>query len=383
MGLERLVVPIEWKAADDDQTLEGFASTFGNVDLQGDIVVKGAFKKTIANIKANGIPLLADHIPSTAHVLGTIFDAEERDKGLWIKAKLSKAPSAQDTRTKLIEGHLKKMSIGYETMDHAFEDTKDGQRVRLLKELKLWETSVVVMPANPAATISRVKSVVAELGDDDRKALIHEIASPQDIETADPTYRSEVESKATVNEIRQQLATALRNDVSMNKDRWRWIRDFDASHVWFEDESPAESAIFEQTYSVSASGGVTLTGEPVKVRAVTTYIPVDETGAKNAPADEAEAKAAPTAPVADEAAPPPDEGASGWDRWSSEALLADRDPQAIADSAHVAGLAKRLELFEDFLKQADAPRPVATRAELSERLASLESSSDVESVPSR
>lgn len=136
MGLERLVVPIEWKAADDDQTLEGFASTFGNVDLQGDVVVKGAFKKTIANIKANGIPLLADHIPSTAHVLGTIFDAEERDKGLWIKARLSKAPSAQDTRTKLIEGHLKKMSIGYETMDHAFEDTKDGQRVRLLKELK-------------------------------------------------------------------------------------------------------------------------------------------------------------------------------------------------------------------------------------------------------
>jgi len=438
MSLETMVVAIEWKASDDDQTLEGYASTFGNVDRQGDVVVKGAFKKTIANIKANGIPLLADHIPSTAHVLGTIFAAEEREGGLWIKARLSKAPSAQDVRTKLLEGHLKKMSIGYEAMDHAYED-RDGQRVRLLKEIKLWETSVVVMPANPQAAISRVKSVVDTLAPDDRQKLVDELASEwrgPELGGGDPAgvreprrpkpsagsegmalrpvmddYRHQVESesKATVNEIREQIQAAIRKAIPTGDNRYRWIRDFDASHVWFEDDSSAGPGIFEQTYTVSASGAVALTGEPVKVRAVTTYIPVDETGPKNdAAAGEAEAKAAPTAAVADEAAPPSDEDVPGWDRWASEAVLAGRDPEAKADPAKRAGLAKRLELFEEFLTQHDAPVDPTVRAgmskrlelmeddlrrseaassgartELADRLASLESPSAAESVPAR
>src|SRR5699024_11634335 len=46
--MERMTVDIEWKAAaDDDGTLEGYASTFGNVDLGQDVVEKGAFLDTI------------------------------------------------------------------------------------------------------------------------------------------------------------------------------------------------------------------------------------------------------------------------------------------------------------------------------------------------
>jgi HK97 family phage prohead protease len=184
--LEHMVVPIEWKADDSDQnTLVGYASTFGNVDLGGDVVVKGAFDKTIENIKVNGIPLLADHMPSTASVLGTIYDAEPDEKGLRIWARISKAPSAQDTAVKLREGHLSKMSIGYETMDDAWED-KDGQRVRLLKEIKLWETSVVVFPMNPKATITRVKSVLDALDPEDRKAVLDQITDLSAQEPSEP-----------------------------------------------------------------------------------------------------------------------------------------------------------------------------------------------------
>lgn len=171
--LEYLVVPIEWKAADDgdENTLVGYASTFGNVDLGGDVVVKGAFTKSVETIKAgNGIPLLADHVASTASVLGTIYDAEQDGKGLKITARISKAPSAQDTAVKLREGHLSKLSIGYESMDDAYED-RDGMRVRLLKDIKLWETSVVVFPMNPKATISRVKTFAEGIPAAERKAL--------------------------------------------------------------------------------------------------------------------------------------------------------------------------------------------------------------------
>ena len=205
MDIERMVVPIEWKATDDDHVMEGYASTFGNVDLGGDVVVRGAFAKTIAALKANGgIPLLADHVAMTASVLGTIFDAKETrtggptgQGGLWVKANISRAPSAEDTRTKMVEGHLNKMSIGYEAMDYAFEDHEDGQRVRLLKEVKLWESSVVVFPMNPAAVISRVKSILDSADVSTRQAVLDGIVeTPAGDEPAAPATSGGEEDKA-------------------------------------------------------------------------------------------------------------------------------------------------------------------------------------------
>ena len=169
--MERMTVGVEWKASGaDDGTLEGYASTFGNVDLGMDVIEKGAFTDTIRHIKSEGIPLLADHDASTGSVLGTIYDAREDAHGLLIKARFSSAPSAQDVRTKLVEGHLTKMSIGYEPQKFAFED-RDGQTIRLLQKIALWETSVVVFPMNPQATIERVKSLAGTLDTDGRKAL--------------------------------------------------------------------------------------------------------------------------------------------------------------------------------------------------------------------
>lgn len=178
MTIQRMTVPVEWKslsdipdgelpaewvelkAKDDGNTLVGYASTFDNVDLGGDAVQPGAFTKTLDNIKSNGIPLLADHMMATAYVLGTVADGKEDAKGLLILAPMSKAPSAQDTATKLREGHLSKLSIGYETMAESFED-RNGQRVRLLHEVKLHEVSVVVFPMNPEATVQGVKTLMA------------------------------------------------------------------------------------------------------------------------------------------------------------------------------------------------------------------------------
>lgn len=191
--LEHLVVPIEWKSwteaeqlpdewkaeanANDGNTLIGYASTFGNVDLGGDVVMPGAFTKstTAINAKGGGIPLLADHVAETASVLGTINGAFEDDHGLVIKARISQAPSAQDTAVKLREGHLSKLSIGYETMNDSYED-RDGVKVRLLEDVKLWETSVVVFPMNPEATVSRMKTLFEGLGaGPERKALLADL----------------------------------------------------------------------------------------------------------------------------------------------------------------------------------------------------------------
>lgn len=190
--MDRMTVAIEWKALgaaqhpfevkaeeNDGNTLIGYASTFGNVDLGGDVVVKGAFDKSITRIKAEGIPLLADHIASTASLLGTINDAAADSKGLIIKARISSAPSAQDTAVKLREGHLSKLSIGYESMDDSLEE-RDNRTVRLLKEIKLWETSVVVFPMNPEAAVSGMKAMVLEyLSEAERKTLADKLAEAE------------------------------------------------------------------------------------------------------------------------------------------------------------------------------------------------------------
>jgi len=335
--MERLIVPIEWKAAADDSgTLEGYLAVFGNIDLGGDVIEKGAFKKTIANIKANGIPLLADHVASVSSVLGTIFDAREDDHGLYVKARFSAAPSAQDVRIKLVEGHLGRMSIGYAPEKFSYGE-KDGKSVRFLKEIKLWEGSVVVFPMNPEAVVSRVKSLADTLDARTRAALASELAE-----------------KATANETRDQLDSLVRDAYGADGVDV-WIRDWDDTKVWFTVMSADDVSTYEQAYETTEDG-YSLTGDRVKVRPVTSYVPDTKTATitdppktGEQPADEA-GEGASDEGAREQAGDEPaggatDEGAH-WDRWASEALLNGTDPDATADPATVAGLRTLLELNE-------------------------------------
>lgn len=163
MSKQTLVVPVEWKADDEDANLlEGYASTFGNVDLQFDVVAQGAFKNTLARVRKGEVPLLADHMASVRNVLGTLVEASEDAKGLRIKARFASDPDAQAIRQKMLDGHVSKMSIGYEPMQWRYETRDNDTRVRVLEDVKLWEVSAVVFPANPEAVIDRVKSAVRE-----------------------------------------------------------------------------------------------------------------------------------------------------------------------------------------------------------------------------
>ena len=47
MEIKKLSCPFELKAISDDGVFEGYGAVFGNEDSQGDIIVKGAFAKTL------------------------------------------------------------------------------------------------------------------------------------------------------------------------------------------------------------------------------------------------------------------------------------------------------------------------------------------------
>jgi HK97 family phage prohead protease len=153
--MERKAFATEFKVSGDGRTVEGYASTFGNVDLVGDVVMPGAYKKTIAQRK-NRIRVLRDHEAP----IGVLVDAVEDSKGLHTITRLSDTPLGNETLTLLRDGAIDSMSIGYAPLVKDYTQ-KDGQQVRLLKEIRLDEVSYVTFPANEEAGVVAVKQIEA------------------------------------------------------------------------------------------------------------------------------------------------------------------------------------------------------------------------------
>ncbi len=152
----------------DQGMFTGFGSTFGGEpDDYGDVVMKGAFQKTISNGGRNknyNIPILWQH--NSGDVLGKWMELRETEKGLEVTGQLNlKLQKAQEAQELLKMGVLS-LSIGYDVMrdeegnvlKEAIEYSKD-RKIRYLKDLSLFEISLVTFPANIRATITSVKDV--------------------------------------------------------------------------------------------------------------------------------------------------------------------------------------------------------------------------------
>ena len=100
------------KANDDELTIEGYASVFGNVDSYGDIVVKGAFENSLKQRK----PLfLFNH--NQDKILGHFKLIEEREYGLYVVTQFNKHVAESVEKYYLCKsGDLSGMSIGYLTV---------------------------------------------------------------------------------------------------------------------------------------------------------------------------------------------------------------------------------------------------------------------------
>lgn len=152
------------KAAEDPGAVDtggltGYLSTFGNVDEGKDIVVSGAFKKTLEDNPVK--PLIWHHDPSEPSKVVGSFTAKEDVRGLFIDADFLPDPDSQNVRMKckaLRERGVKLgLSIGYQIIRSAWDKVK-GESVRLLQELKLNEGSLTLFPMNEMALVSGVKS---------------------------------------------------------------------------------------------------------------------------------------------------------------------------------------------------------------------------------
>lgn len=143
---------------DEDGIIEGYASTFGNIDLGLDIVDKGAFKKSIQETGGK-VPILADHDPRKQ--IGFNLEAKEDDTGLFVRGQLDVkenqlARERFSLAKKAIEiGAKSGLSIGFMTIKE--EPDRDKPAVRHLKEVKLMEFSFVTFPMNTEAMVTDAK----------------------------------------------------------------------------------------------------------------------------------------------------------------------------------------------------------------------------------
>ena len=85
-------------------------------------------------------------------------------------------------------------------------------------------------------------------------------------------------SETAVSDLRAALADAL-NAAYGGETSYVSVRDFDpnAGRVWFWYENPNGSGTYQVDYTTDESGSVTLTGDPIEVRATTVYVPVAAT----------------------------------------------------------------------------------------------------------
>jgi HK97 family phage prohead protease len=149
--MEQLNCSVEIKSITDQGQFQGLASVYGNVDLGGDVVVAGAFQKTLAD-RGGEVPILWQHDLKSPIGLGKLTDTAN---GLAIEGQLILAdvPKAREAYSLLKAKVLRGLSIGYDSIK---SDVKDG--IRFLRELKLYEVSLVTVAMNELAQVSAVKA---------------------------------------------------------------------------------------------------------------------------------------------------------------------------------------------------------------------------------
>lgn len=143
----------ELKALKDRQ-FEGYGSVFGNVDYGGDVVIQGAFAKTLADHKDRGVLPQMFWMHQMDKVPGKWLAMEEDTKGLYVKGEFVNTPLGDEIHTLVQQKAVRGLSIGFVTTERAYD--KEGNR--LIKEVDLWEVSPVSLAMNPLASVTAAKS---------------------------------------------------------------------------------------------------------------------------------------------------------------------------------------------------------------------------------
>jgi len=127
----------------------GYAAVFDRVDQGGDIVRKGAFRRSLARNPT--IPLLWQH--RSGAVIGHIETIREDRRGLRIIGEVSGGETAARAARFIRQRHIDGLSFGYRV-----HGASHSGGIRELTDIDLLEISVVAQPMQPRARIHAVET---------------------------------------------------------------------------------------------------------------------------------------------------------------------------------------------------------------------------------
>ena len=151
--------PFEVKSADETTGIfKGYGSVFGEIDSHRDIVMPGAFTKTLAAFKAKGrmVPMLWQH--DIYNPIGVYPELKEDDNGLDLVGETNmEVQQGREAHALMRQKALSGLSIGFNITRADERDPKTG--VRRIHEVDLWEISPVTFPSNDSSRVVDVKSL--------------------------------------------------------------------------------------------------------------------------------------------------------------------------------------------------------------------------------
>ena len=160
--------PLKIKSVNEAGIFEGYASLFiKEPDAHNDLVAKNAFLKTLAQGGRNrtGIACLWQH--KSDAIPGVWLNLQEDSVGLAVRGKLAlEIELARDIHAIMKLGQETgtfklSLSIGFDSIEESFHiDQTTKKRIRTLKEVSIWEISIVTFPARLGSTIGNVKAAL-------------------------------------------------------------------------------------------------------------------------------------------------------------------------------------------------------------------------------
>ncbi len=133
----------------DTGEFAGYASVFHVRDDAGDIVLPGAFRRTLSRHGPAAVRMLWQH--DVRRPIGVWREIREDERGLFVRGQLALSSAAGREAAELVKiGAVDGLSIGFRTVRASRDRLR---KARLLHEVELWEISLVTFPMLRSARI--------------------------------------------------------------------------------------------------------------------------------------------------------------------------------------------------------------------------------------
>lgn len=178
----------------------GYASVFGERDSYGDIIEEHAFDATLSEFKRKGRQPAMLWAHRMDEPIGSYSAVEADSRGLLVSGKLASKGRAEEVRELIAMGAVSGLSIGYLPV---VEQYSNEDKINRIVELKLFEISLVSIPACDSARLTSVKSIESITTTRQAEQTLREVAG-----------LSRAEAEAFINHVRGLRDPGTDTDVA-------------------------------------------------------------------------------------------------------------------------------------------------------------------------